>query len=371
MDKAQALAGILERRTPVVEGQKYVIRRFEPGDAWGVARLFYEIYGEDYPIEDTYIPERIIAAHAEGRQRTVVAVAADGTVVGQTAFFRSSPPNPSMYEYGQMLILREYRNGMIAARMHQFATNEMAGRDGVVAMFGEAVCNHLVTQKMSRSMRYDGCAMELGLMPSEAHAHEGAVGRVSCLLMARIDEDARQPRHVPDCWAGLVELGFKDFGKLERDIAPAAPELPAEGASVLEERHFGFAGVTRVNVFSAGADFAEWTAGLLERCQERGDTVVQCWLAMGSEHVGGAAEALRRAGFFCGGVVPCWFAPNQGGDALLAQRFLKPAELARINLFSEDAERLCALVLADMQRAGREFGAPVAVLPPEPQDGKA
>lgn len=371
MDKAQALAGILERRTPVVEGQKYSVRRFEPGDAWGVARLFYEVYGEDYPIADAYIPERIVTAHAEGRQRTVLAVAADGTVIGQAAFFRSSPPNPSMYEYGQMLLLREYRHGMVAARMHQFATAHLAGQDGVVAMFGEAVCNHLVTQKMSVSMRYEGCALELGLMPSEAYAHEGAVGRVSCLLMARIDEDERQPRHVPDCWAGLVEAGVRHFGKLERDVLAASPELPAQGASVLEERHFGFAGVTRVNVFSAGADFAQWLEGLLARCAERGDTVVQCWLALGSEHVGGAAESLRRAGFFCGGVIPCWFAPNQGGDALLAQRFLRPAELARINLFNEDSERFCALVLADMERAGREFGAPLGTLPPDPEGATA
>lgn len=362
MTKQEAFEGIRERMTPVTAGQKYSIRRFEPGDAWGVARLFYEVYGEDYPVEDSYIPERLIAAHAEGRQRTVVAVAADGTVIGQGAFFRSSPPNPSMFEYGQMLILREYRNGMIAARMHQFATAHMAGKDGVVAMYGEAVCNHVVTQKMSLTMLYYGCAMELGLMPSEAYAHEGAVGRVSCLLMARIDEDVRQTRYVPGCWADLAAVGFKDFAKLERDVLPAAPQLPAAGVSHVEERNFAYAGVTRVNVHSAGADFENWVDGLVARCADRGDTVIQCWLAMGSEHVGGAAEVLRKAGFYCGGVVPCWFAPGQGGDAMLVQRFLKPAELAIIRLFNEDAENLCRLVLADMERAGREFGAPVPKL---------
>lgn len=371
MDKAQALAGIRERRQPVEPGQKYAVRRFEPSDAWGVARLFLEIYGEDYPIEDSYIPERIIAAHAEGRQRTVVAVAADGTVIGQAAFFKSSPPNPGMFEYGQMLLLREYRNGMVAARMHQFATNEMAGKDGLDVMFGEAVCNHLVTQKMSRSMRYDGCAMELGLMPAEAYAHEGAVGRVSCLLMTRVDVDQHQPRFVPECWSGLIDVALKDFTRLERDVAPSGPELPPAGpeagVSRLEARHFDFAGVTRVNAFSVGADFPARMAAIKAEAEARGDALVQCWLGMDSPHCGGAAQALRQAGFFCGGAVPCWFGPGQGGDALLAQRFLKPVELAFLRLFSEDAEVLFALVRADMERAGREFGAPVAVVLPEPQ----
>lgn len=372
MNKAEALAGIRERMAPVVPGQKYSVRRFEPRDAWGVARLFLEVYGEDYPIEDAYIPERIVAVHAEGTQRTVVAEAADGTILGQAAFFQSSPPNPAMFEYGQILVLREYRNAMLAGRLHQFATNEMAGRDGVDVMFGEAVCTHLVTQKFSRSMRYDGCAMELGLLGEETHAHEGAVGRVSCLLMTRVDADRRQPRYVPECWSGLLDLALKDFARLERDLAPSGPELPDSGQSRLEDRHFGFAGVTRVNAFSVGADFAERLAAIMAEAEARGDAVVQFWLALGSPHCGGAAQALRRAGFFCGGAVPCWFAPGGGGDALLAQRFLKPVNLARINLFNEDAEALCAAVLADMERAGREFGAPVGTLPaPDPAGERA
>lgn len=369
MDKHEALAEIRRRSAPVAPGQKFSVRRFEPGDAWGVARLFLEIYGEDYPIADAYIPERIIANHAEDRQRTVVAVAQDGAIIGQASFYRSSPPNPGMYEYGQMLLLRDYRNGMAAARMHQFAGAEMACRDGMEAMFGEAVCNHLVTQKMSRSWRTMVCALELGLMPAEAYAHEGAVGRVSCLLMARVDVDRPQKRYLPGHWAGLLAVALKDFPQLEREEAPAPEELPAEsaGPSRLEVRHFGFAGVTRVNAFSAGADFPARMEEITSQAAARGDALVQVWLGLDTPGCGGAATALRQAGYFCGGAMPCWFAPNQGGDALLAQRFLKPAELAVIRLFSEDAEALCALVRADMERAAREAGAPLPILLQEPQ----
>jgi len=363
MDKAEALARIKADQRPIAPDQKYQVDRFQPGDAWGVARLFYEIYGEDYPVEDSYIPERIIQANAEGRVRTVVTRTAAGEVIGQTALYRSSPPNPNMYEYGQMLLVHAYRNSLIAGRMNQFVGKHLVGRDGVDAAFGEAVCNHLATQKMSKGMNFFPCAMELGLMPEEAYEREGAVGRVSCLVFVRVDVDPPQPLFIPECWRELAEAGLKAF-TLARQAAVSGQELPPDGATDMQVQHFDFAGVARCHVAGVGADFPARLRAELDAAAQRGDAVVQFYLGLNSPWSGGAARALRQAGCFCGGVAPCWFPAGQGGDALLVQRFLRPVPLAAINLFSEEAEAFCGLVLRDMERAGREFGAPVGILAP-------
>lgn len=361
MDKAEALARIKAEPQTIAPDQKYAVDRFRPEDAWGVARLFLEIYGEDYPVDDSYIPERIVEANASGRVRTVVTRTEAGEVVGQAALFRSSPPNPNMYEYGQMLVAKAYRNTMIAGRMNQYVCKNLVGRDGVDASFGEAVCNHLVTQKMSRGMQFFPCAMELGLMPEEAYEREGAVGRVSCLVFVRVDVDPPQPLNIPECWRELAEAGLKNFS-LARQTALSGPELPADGATDMQVQRFDFAGVVRCHVAGVGADFPQRLRAELDAAVARGDALVQFYLGLNSPWSGGAANALKEAGCFCGGVAPCWFPAGGGGDALLAQRFLRPVSLAAINLFSEDAEAFCALVRADMERAGREFGAPAATL---------
>lgn len=377
MDKAEVLARIRTDPRTIAPDQNYAVDRFRPEDAWGVVRLFHEIYGADYPIEDAYIPERLIATNAEGRVRTVVARTGSGEILGHTALYRSSPPNPHLYEYGQMLVTRTYRDSLAAGRLNRFVGRQLLGRDGVDAAFGEAVCNHLVTQKMSRGMSFIPCAMELGLMPEKAYEREGASGRVSCMVFTRVDVDPPQPLFVPECWQDLVRASLQSFS-LARETAVSGPELPPDGTTDLQVQWFDFAGVTRCHVAAVGADFPERLRAVLETAAGRGDALVQFFLGLNSPWSGGASRTLMQAGCFCGGAVPCWFPTGAGGDALLVQRFLQPASLAAIRLFTAGIGGFCELVLRDMERAGEETGAPVAAFgpgqgldfPPQAGDGR-
>jgi hypothetical protein len=53
--------------------QAFVIDRFRPKDARGVAHLFYAEYSPPYPIETFYYPERIIKENKNGNIYSVVA----------------------------------------------------------------------------------------------------------------------------------------------------------------------------------------------------------------------------------------------------------------------------------------------------------
>jgi len=369
--RAEALASLKASYIELAPGQKLTARHFEPADAPGVARLIYQVYGDDYPVDEPYIPELLIEANRTGRIRTFVVAAADGSIMGQAAFYQSSPPNKRFYEYGQMLVDKAYRGSFAAARMHQFAVKNMFGRlEGVDAEFGEAVCHHLVTQKMSRGVEYIECGLEVGLMPQAAYAGEGVTGRVSCLLHVRVNEPGAGLLFFPSCWREQVQAILPTW-KLTRDERVSDPVLcPPEGsATELEMQSFAFAGVTRLNVAAAGADFAARLEAELAGAKARGHALVQAYLNLGAPWTSHAAETLRRAGFFFAGFVPLWFGPRGAGpDALLVQRFLSPQVLADIKTQSEEGAAVAAMVLADMARAGREFGSPQAMLavPKEP-----
>lgn len=369
MTRAEAIAALRARAVEPAPGQKVQADVFRPEDAPGVGRLFLQVYGEDYPVDDPYVPELLIEANRTGRIHTIVARAADGSVVGQAGIYQSSPPNRRMYEYGQILVDKAYRNTFAAFRMHKYASERMFGKlPGVDGLFGEAVCHHLVTQKMSRGVEFLECGLEVGLMPGEIYAGEGVVGRGTCLLQVRVDHDQQADLFVPDCWGGQVRAILPSW-PLRRNIKQGKAErVPAEDAVTdMAVQQFGFARVTRCHVAELGARFVERVDQEIRESEELGHDLIQFFLPMGSPSCGFAAETLRQAGCFFGGFVPLWFgAAGQGPDALLAQRFLKPMELAPIKTQSEAGARMVEMVLGDMERAGREFGAPVGTPAQQP-----
>jgi len=343
-------------------------RRFEPADAPGVARLFYQIYDESYPVDEPYVPELLIEANRSRQFHTVVASTPDGMIAGHGAIYRSSPPNPRFYEYGQMLVDKAYRKTSAVFRLHRFAVEHLFGKaEGVDAIYGEAVCHHTVTQKMIHGSGFVACGLELGLMPESAYAGEGVVGRASCLYAQRVDRDTPGPLFLPGDWGGLVQA-LKGNWELSREVAQGDAKVPAHAATVIESRHFAFAGVRRLTVFRIGADFAARLAAELEAARKDHAVLVQMFLCLGEAWVGQAARQLRQEGFFFGAYMPLWFAgAGPGPDALLLQRFMEPVTLAGLRLHTPDMNAIGQWVVEDLDRAVREFGAPEATMLPVPE----
>lgn len=365
--RAEALASLKAGYAELTPGQKLTYRLFRPEDAPGVGRLFWQVYGDGYPVDDPYIPELLIEANRTGRIHTVVVVAEDGSIVAQAACFQSSPPNRRLYEYGQLLLDKGYRNTFAAARMHQFFVKNMLGQmDGVDGTYGEAVCHHLVTQKMVIGSGFRECGAELGLMPETAYAGEGVVGRASCLFAQRVDQDQPGALYLPGEWGGLVQ-GIMGQWPLSRDVGEGDAQVPAQAVTRLEVRQFPFAGVRRVTVFRIGADFAARMAAELEAARADRATLVQLFLCLGEAWTGAAAQALRQAGFFFAGFMPQWFGETGAGpDGILVQRFLEPVTLAGLRFWTPEMEQLGMRIVADMERSSREFGAPSVTFLPVP-----
>ena len=79
MDRKEALRQLRETPWKAPDGsEECSIGYFQPADAPRIARLFYAVYGEGYPVDTYYIPERLIEENARGAIRSVVARTASG-----------------------------------------------------------------------------------------------------------------------------------------------------------------------------------------------------------------------------------------------------------------------------------------------------
>jgi hypothetical protein len=75
-------------------------------------------------------------------------------------------------------------------------------------LFGEAVCNHVATQKASVSFDMKDVALEVSLMPGELYKKEMDLsGRVSCLIQFRSFHDRPHEVFIPEvCRAQITAI---------------------------------------------------------------------------------------------------------------------------------------------------------------------
>lgn len=347
MDRAEALSILARDQGSVPDGEEYTAGIFRPADGPGVAKLFYAIYGDGYPIDTYYIPERLAQANRSGEIRSVVARTASGDVVSHVALYRSSPPNPNLYEYGVGLTLPGYRPTMAFFRCTQLIT-DLVGRDGVDGFYGEAVCNHTTTQKLSRHAKALETALEPALMPARAYETEqSAEGRVGCMVYFRVERDCPRKLHVPHAYRDEL-ASLMDGLKLDRELLVPDNGLPAGGGEV-EVKRFDFAGVARCTVTEPGSGLAARLVELERELRSDGYAVVQFFVDLGKAWSGGVVEQLRGAGYSLGGLLPIWF----GDDGLLMQKFFVDPDFDGLKILSERGLAVTELVRRDWERSTR------------------
>lgn len=347
MDRIEALRLLASNRCTVPEGEEYSAGFFEPADGPGVARLFYAVYGDAYPIDTYYIPERLSEENRLGNIRSAVARTAAGDVVAHVALYRSSPPNRNLYEYGVGLTLPSYRPTMAFFRITQLIM-ELLGKDGIDGFYGEAVCNHIVTQKLSRQSGALETAVEPALMPAEAYQIENsAIGRVGCLVYSRVDVDCRKKLFLPSAY--LKELHFiLDGLNLDRELQTTGVNLPS-GSGRIDVQRFAGAGVARCMVATPGEDLPAQVEALAEELRREGYALVQFFVNLGKPWANRIVEQLRSQGFSLGGLLPIWF----GDDGLLMQKHFVHPDFDNMKICSDRGRSLVEMIRRDWQQQSR------------------
>ena len=327
----------------VEPGQTFVVERFQPGDAQGIAHLFHAEYGPSYPVETFYYPERIIAENENGNIYSVVARTPKGDIIGHGALYRSSPHYRNLYEIGQCIILPDYRVTFAAYKINMFAAETLTAMTCPDGMFGEAVTHITATQKFSALVGMKGVAMEMDLMPAAAYEKsQSASGRVSCLIMFKSFCDRPHEIFIPVRYKEQMDFILSNVN-IGRTITPSTGNLPGDVRSNLTSWFFKHAGVGRFNVIGVGADF-ESVVTALESEGERQDILVyQFFLNLGEPWVGEAVEILRKHGYFFGGCVPRWF----DSDGMLMQKVMQTPSFDAPHLHSDYARKLLELARVD------------------------
>ncbi len=221
----------------------------------------------------------------------------------------------------------------------------MASQEDIDEIFGEAVCNHLIIQKMSRFIDFGETGLELGLMPAAAYPMEDFPGeRVSTLLSFKTVRDKEQVVYFPRQYTPVLEYIMSGLN-ISRSVQASEAQVPAGSTTGIQTQLFDFAQVARFNVYRLGEDFPALLEAGEQEAQSRDMQVRQFFINLGEAWSGWALALLRDKGYFFGGFLPRWF----DTDGLLMQKLLKLPDFASIKLYSERAHQILDFIRQDLE----------------------
>jgi hypothetical protein len=318
---------------------------FRPEDAEGIVSLFRAVYGDSYPIRLFYNPEEIIAVNRDGRYRSFVARTEENRVIGVAHLFPSAPYG-GLYENGVSLVHQNYRKSKAFRELNTYIIDDYIPRHpDIEVLWGESVCNHVISQKMAFVFHTIETALEIALMPAETYAQEqSSRGRVAALNSFRCYVSRPHQIFIPKVYQDILQ---RIYSRLDdrRDFAAAGERLPADVQTQIRMNVFNEASVARMTVVQSGRDFAFVLAEQEQQARKQNAVVFQIRLKLSEPSVGHAVDILKSQGYFFGGVLPRWF----DSDGLLMQKLDCPPDFDRIMLWSDFAKDLLEFIRKDRE----------------------
>ncbi len=337
------------RKVRETQGEETVtIDRFRPEDAEGVSRLFLDVYGKDYPIRVYVEPTLLREANASGEVISSVARTPSGEIVGHSALFRSAPYK-GVFESGAGVVHERYRGGKgIFTRMVAHGETLAKQIPAVEVTFGEPVCAHVFSQKMSYRLGWRTMAVEADLMPGALFKGDVSPDeRVGATLDFKTIRPKPLQVYVPPVYADILKFIYGEWDD-SRTLVPSEGEPPLSHETRIDRKYFTFAQVVRLAIWKMGRDFGEAIERAEEESKSQGVKVIQAWINTGVPWCGWAVNILRRRGYFLGGVLPRWF----DHDGILMTWTVQRPSWEALRLQFDRAKKIAAWVREDWRRIG-------------------
>lgn len=321
---------------------QYRVENFTNADAEKIPDLFLEVYGDGYPVPMVYRPEEILSAYESKWYYPFLVRDSSDRIIAFGALYQSAPYK-GIYEFGQGVVLPECQGSGIGRLLFEYVSRYAPTLPGSEMYFGEAVCNHILTQKSGARINTIGTGIEIDLLPYEAYTRDRTVsGRISVLDMFRTFVPRPHTVSLPAVYEPILRDLYQDLDD-RRTITVSDAALPEGSKTVLSHQAFLSAGVVRISVPEAGSDFYEVFTALEQKVLVQNIAVIQVWINIAHPWSGEVACILRKCGYFFGGLFPRWF----DDDGMLMQKVTGIPNWAGIHLYSSRAEMILRSVYAD------------------------
>jgi acetyltransferase (GNAT) family protein len=325
---------------PLAPQQSYTIRRFQPEDAPGVARAFYQTWGYHYIFSAVYVPHRLVELNRTDAYISIVAAAENGEIVGHYAL--DPVPGAPIADCCAAIVVPAHRGRGLLERMRA-ATEQEAMRLGFAAYYSEPVTTHGRTQSESVKFGAQLCAIVLGGDPAtfvpKAMDFTGAGQRQSYTVFFKpLGKRELRAIYAPGQHRGMIETIYANLD-LPVDVRAGSPPTGDGELRVEIVRAEGFATIEIPVIGANTVDRIAQAVSDLKHLRRIGAIYVN--LPLEDRATPSVCTPIERLGFFFCGVIPWGLA---GRDALRLQLPLTPIDLSQVTIVGDFGERLKAYI---------------------------
>ncbi len=321
------------------------VRPMEPHEAAEVSKSIYKTYGYTYPHDFIYYPEKIAALNESGRMHSAVAVMDGKNIAGHCALLFWED-GLGIAEMVAGVVNPEYRSQGCLIRLTEYLI-EYARSKGMLGVLGEAVTNHLISQKAGHQHNLHDCAIVLGMIPQSAVIKgfsEQPTQKISMLMAFKYLQDP-PPQHLylPLQHENIIRRIYEGIGNLPKikwqeneNIAVKSKE------SVFKITVLGALNYARFTIEEYGQTIvSEVQAKLKALCLKKIEAI-HLYLNLADPLTPHFCSEFENLGFFFAGVLPGGIT---GGDALILQYLNNvPVDYEAIQLESDIAKQILAHV---------------------------
>jgi serine/threonine-protein kinase RsbW len=320
------------------------IRRMRPDEAVEVSKCAYKCYG--YTYEDyVYYPERLAAMNEEGSLYSVVAVGAEGNMMGHAGLKYPYPQAP-IAESGVAFVYPDYRRLGLFQRFNAHFIDH-ARRIGLSGLFGRAVTSHVASQRMAAGHGYKDCGLFLGVFPGDVDFKKiaGKTTQRESGLLSFLELNGEETReiYVTERYRSIVEEVFSSLNVPVRLADGSADSARSpDGPSHMEAAVNTALNMAEMVVHHPGDGLRqELRFKHKEFCLKRIE-VIHLVLDLENPHTEALIRESDALGFFFSGVLPYGIA---GRHALMLQYLNNVViDFDRIKLFSPEAAGLLEFI---------------------------
>ncbi len=332
------------------EAGGYRISGFTYKDAADIPHAFKAVYGEDYLNPLVYDADGFASLVASGDQISFIARDADGDFAGHLALAFSAP-NRRLVEVSQGIVVPAHRKSGIFARLMERAVAFARGELGAQAVFGTALTNHAVSQRVLAACEFRDVGLEVDYVPQRMLLRERATGPAATLVQyLDLGRHDHAPCHLPPSyavWFARLLDGAAITGQRQMTLATQLDRR----ASISEAKDMPRFDMSRLLIRRAGFDFWSLVDAHETKAEAAGRRSFQVLVNLGNAEGAATVELLRGWGYACGGLLPSYL---EGGQhvAIMYRSFESPY-FEGVKLHDGEADHLLASVVSDWQRAER------------------
>ena len=325
---------------------RYTIRLLRPEDAAGVAACVRCVYGDSYIHPKLYHPDQVLWLNLTGELVSAVALDAAGRVVGHFALERRGLG--TIAEEGKAVVLPGHRHHHLMEALRGLLEEE-AHRLGLIGLFGQAVTNHVFTQKLMERSGLGVCGLSLAALPrSFQNLPEPLPQRMSLLLGFKyLRPPAPAVVYAP---ARHRAICARIYEQLRVPVEFREPHA-AEGPGRVSVKRFSAWQAALIRVDRVGAATAAEVCRVRRSlCDTAGVEAVFLELPLAQAGTPELCRAVEQEGFFFSGIGPCF---GNAGDALRLQFLNVDLDIALLQLHGRFAFELAGYVARERERVAK------------------